>query len=233
MLSIRPFRRLWIATSLSSLGDWLSLVALSTLALTLAGKGLAAQGAAVGGVWLSSLLPALVLGPLAGAVADRMDRRLNMIIGDVVRGLLYLSIPLDLSFGFVNKLTWMYAVQFLAACASLFWTPAKDASVPNLVPPDKLEQANQYNLLTTFGTAPVAGLIFALLAKVSGALGQVSHYFNNNGQVDLALYFNALTFAVSALTIYALREIPKRNVSAHISPQFVCTPNFFSYCDKA
>jgi dTMP kinase len=217
VLSIRPFRRLWIATSLSSLGDWLSLVALSTLALTLAGKGLAAQGAAVGGVWLSSLLPALVLGPLAGAVADRMDRRLNMIIGDVVRGLLYLSIPLDLSFGFVNKLTWMYAVQFLAACASLFWTPAKDASVPNLVPPDKLEQANQYSLLTTFGTAPVAGLIFALLAKVSGALGQVSHYFNNNGQVDLALYFNALTFAVSALTIYALREIPKRNVSAHIS----------------
>ena len=217
MLSIRPFRRLWIATSLSSLGDWLSLVALSTLALTLAGKGLAAQGAAVSGVWLSSLLPALVLGPLAGAVADRMDRRLNMIIGDVVRGLLYLSIPLDLSFGFVNKLTWMYAVQFLAACASLFWTPAKDASVPNLVPPDKLEQANQYSLLTTFGTAPVAGLIFALLAKVSGALGQVSHYFSNNGQVDLALYFNALTFAVSALTIYALREIPKRNVSAHIS----------------
>ncbi|MDX6389474.1 MAG: dTMP kinase [Streptosporangiaceae bacterium] len=216
MLSIRPFRRLWIATSLSSLGDWLSLVALTSLALTLAGKGLSAQGAAVGGVWLSSLLPALVLGPLAGAAADRMDRRLNMIIGDVVRGLLYLSIPLDLSFGFVNRLTWMYAVQFLASCASLFWTPAKDASVPNLVPPDQLEQANQYSLLTTYGTAPVAGLIFALLAKVSGALGHISHYFNTN-QVDLALYFNALTFAVSALTIYWLREIPKRNVSAHIS----------------
>ena len=216
VLSIKPFRRLWIATSLSSLGDWLSLVALSTLALTLAGGGLAAQGAAVGGVWLSSLLPALILGPLAGAVADRMDRRLNMIIGDVVRGALYLSIPLNLSFGFANRLTWMYAVQFLAACASLFWTPAKDASVPNLVPPDKLEQANQYSLLTTFGTAPVAGLIFGLLAKVSAALGLISHYFNTN-QVDLALYFNALTFAVSALTIYRLREIPKRNVSAHIS----------------
>jgi dTMP kinase len=216
VLSIRPFRRLWIATSLSSLGDWLSLVALTSLALALAGKGLSAQGAAVGGVWLSSLLPALVLGPLAGAAADRMDRRLNMIIGDVVRGLLYLSIPLDLSFGFVNRLTWMYGVQFLASCASLFWTPAKDASVPNLVPPDKLEQANQYSLLTTYGTAPVAALIFALLAKVSGALGHISHYFNTN-QVDLALYFNALTFAVSALTIYWLREIPKRNVSAHIS----------------
>jgi dTMP kinase len=216
VLSIRPFRRLWIATSLSSLGDWLSLVALSSLALTLAGRGLSAQGAAVGGVWLSSLLPALVLGPLAGAAADRMDRRLNMIIGDVVRGLLYLSIPLDLSFGFVNRLTWMYAVQFLASGASLFWTPAKNASVPNLVPPDKLEQANQYSLLTTYGTAPVAGLIFALLAKVSAALGLVSHYFSTN-PTDLALYFNALTFGVSALTIYRLREIPKRSLSARIS----------------
>ena len=141
VLSIRPFRRLWIATSLSSLGDWLSLVALSTLASDLAGQGVAAQSAAVGGVWLTSLLPALLLGPLAGAVADRLDRRLNMIIGDVLRAALYLSLVLNLSLGFANELTWMYVVQFLASCASLFWTPAKDASIPNLVPPDKLEQA--------------------------------------------------------------------------------------------
>ena len=96
VLSIRPFRRLWIATSLSSLGDWLSLVALSTLASDLAGQGVAAQSAAVGGVWLTSLLPALLLGPLAGAVADRLDRRLNMIVGDVLRAALYLSLVLNL-----------------------------------------------------------------------------------------------------------------------------------------
>jgi dTMP kinase len=100
-------------------------------------------------------------------------------------------------------------VGFLASCASLFWTPAKDASIPNLVPPDKLEQANQYSLFTTFGTAPVAGLVFALLAGIGRVLG--------SDQVNLALYFNAATFAVSALTIYALREIPKRTVSAQIS----------------
>src|SRR5205823_7238061 len=121
-----------------------------------------------------------------GAVADRLDRRLNMIIGDVFRAVLYASIPLDLTFGFVNKLTWMYVVQFLASCASLFWTPAKDASVPNLVPSEKLEQANQYSLFTTFGTAPVAGLIFALLAGIGRSLG--------SDQVNLALYFNAATF---------------------------------------
>ena len=218
VLSIRPFRRLWIATSLSSLGDWLSLVALSTLASDLAGQGVAAQSAAVGGVWLTSLLPALLLGPLAGAVADRLDRRLNMIIGDVLRAALYLSLVLNLSLGFANELTWMYVVQFLASCASLFWTPAKDASVPNLVPPDKLEQANQYSLLGTFGPAPIAGLFFGLFALVSRSLGSISPYFSTDqGQVKLALYFNAATFVVSAITVYLLREIAKRQVSEHIS----------------
>jgi dTMP kinase len=209
VLSIRPFRRLWVALSLSSLGDWLSLLALTALAYQLAGHGQAAQSAAVGGVWLTSLLPALILGPLAGAVADRFDRRLNMIVGDVVRAMLYLTIPLNLSLHLVNELTWMYVVQFLASCASLFWTPAKDATVPNLVPPDRLEQANQLSLFTTYGTAPVAGLLFGLLELISRMLSATSHYFKTD-QVNLALYFNAATFVVSALTVFALREIPRR-----------------------
>jgi dTMP kinase len=209
VLSIRPFRRLWIATTLSSLGDWLSLLALTAEASILAKHGVAAQASAVGGVWLTSLLPALLLGPLAGAVADRLDRRLNMIIGDVFRGALYVSIPVNLHLGLVDKLSWIYVVQFLASCASLFWTPAKDASVPNLVPPNALEQANQYSLFSTFGTAPVAGFIFATLALAGRVLG--------SDQVNLALYFNAATFAVSAVTIYLLKELPKRHSSARIS----------------
>jgi dTMP kinase len=217
VLSITPFRRLWIALSLSSLGDWLSLLALSTLAYTL-GKGNGAY--AVSGVWLTSLLPALILGPLAGAVADKFDRRLNMIIGDVARAVLYVTIPINASVGFANQLTWLYIVQFLASCASLFWTPAKDASVPNLVPPDRLEQANQLSLFTTYGTAPVAGLLFSLLALVSTALGHISHYFSTN-QVNLALYFNALTFVVSALTIFMLRELRRRPRSAISSPSML------------
>ena len=58
VLSIRPFRRLWIATSLSSLGDWLSLLALTAEAAILAKRGIAAQTSAVSGVWLTSLLRA-------------------------------------------------------------------------------------------------------------------------------------------------------------------------------
>ena len=209
MLSIRPFRRLWVALSLSSLGDWLSLLALTALAYQLAGHGQAAQSAAVGGVWLTSLLPALILGPLAGAVADRFDRRMNMIVGDVVRAVLYLTIPLNLSLHLVNELTWMYVAQFLASCASLFWTPAKDATVPNLVPGERLEQANQLSLFTTYGTAPVAGLLFGLLELISRVLSSSEHYFRTD-QVNLSLYFNAGTFVVSALTVFALREIPRR-----------------------
>jgi dTMP kinase len=209
VLSIRPFRRLWIALSLSSLGDWLSLLALTALAYQLAGHGQAAQSLLVGSVWLTALLPALILGPLAGAVADRFDRRMNMIVGDVVRAVLYLSIPINLNLHLVNELAWMYIALFLASCASLFWTPAKDATVPNLVPPDRLEQANEYSLFTTYGTAPVAGLLFGLLALISRVLGNTSHYFRTD-QVNLALYFDVATFVVSALTIFALREIPRR-----------------------
>ena len=215
MLSITPFRRLWIALSLSSLGDWLSLLALSTLAVKLGGRSGGAF--AVSGVWLTSLLPALIFGPLAGAVADKFDRRMNMIIGDVIRAVLYVTIPINLSVGFANQLTWMYIVQFLASTASLFWTPAKDASVPNLVPPDKLEQANQLSLFTTYGTAPIAGLVFALLAFVSSALSHISHYFSTN-QVNLALYFNTVTFIVSALTIVMLRELKRRPKGAISAP---------------
>ncbi len=208
VLSIKPFRRLWIALSLSSLGDWLSIIALTALAPSLTSKGSAAE--AVGGVWLATLLPALLLGPLAGAMADRLDRRTTMIVGDVVRGLLFLSIPL-----FPN-LTWIYAAKFLAGCATLFWTPATNASVPNLVPPDKLERANQLSLLTTYGTAPVAAGLFSVLALVSKVLGSTSHFFTTNN-VDLALYFNAATYFISAVTVFMIREIAKRSVSDKIS----------------
>jgi dTMP kinase len=222
VLSIRSFRRLWIATSLSSLGDWLSLLALSTLAYGLTGKHVQATAGAiaVGGVWITSLLPYLLFGPLAGAVADRFDRRINLVVGDVVRAVLYLSIPVNLVVGFANNLTWLYIAQFLACCASLFWTPAKDASIPNLVPPEKLDQANQWSLLTTYGTAPLASLVFVAFASISKGLasGPLSFFGNPaRGQIALALYFNVATFVISAFVCYSLRDLPQSKTGDRIS----------------
>jgi dTMP kinase len=211
VLSIRPFRRLWIALSLSSLGDWLSILALIVLAPSLTSGGAVAKTSAVGLVWVVTLLPALLFGPLAGALADRLDRRMMMIVGDVIRGLLFLSIPL-----FPN-LTWILAAKFLAGIASQFWNPATSASIPNLVPKDKLERANQLSLLTTYGTAPLAAGLFSALALVSEGISRVTPLFPHASNVDLALYFNAASYGISALTVFFIREIPKRNASGKIS----------------
>ncbi len=210
VLSIKPFRRLWIALSLSSLGDWLSIVALTALAPSLTTGGTVAKSSAVGGVWLATLLPALLFGPVAGVLADRMDRRTMMVAGDVIRGVLFLSIPL------FPHLTWIYIAKFLAGVTTQFWAPAMSATVPNLVPPDKLERANQLSMLTTYGTAPLAAGLFSVLALVSEGLSRVTPLFHTSN-VYLALFFNAASYFVSALTVLALRQIPKRHASEKIS----------------
>jgi dTMP kinase len=211
VLSIRPFRALWVALSLSSLGDWLSILALTQLAANLTNaKGGLVQTSAVGGVWVVTLLPALLLGPIAGALADRFDRRVTMIVGDLVRGALFISIPL-----FPN-LTWIFVAKFLAGVASQFWNPACAATVPNLVPKEKLERANQLSTLMTYGTAPLAAGVFALLAYGASGLGHVAPVFRTNN-VDLALYFNGASYLVSALTVYFLRQIGKKSPRGEIS----------------
>jgi dTMP kinase len=209
VLSIKPFRYLWIALSLSSLGDWLSILALAALAPSLTHGGVAASSA-VGGVFLVTLLPALLLGPVAGALADRFDRRKTMIIGDLIRGALFVSIPL------FPHLTWIYVAKFLAGVASQFWNPAAAATTPNLVPKDKLERANQLSLVTTYGSAPLAAGLFSVLALVSHGLGTISPVFKTD-QANLALYFNGASYFISAVTVWFLQEISTKRERTRIS----------------
>src|SRR4051794_25242562 len=86
VLRITAFRRLWIGLGLSSLGDWLGLLALTAMASSLAANTYESQNFAIAGVLLLRVLPAVVIGPLAGYIADRLDRRLTLVVGDVVRG---------------------------------------------------------------------------------------------------------------------------------------------------
>jgi dTMP kinase len=200
-LSYPSFRRLWFALSLSSLGDWLGLLATTALSTALAGDATGRKATfAIGGVLIFRLMPAVVLGPFAGVFADRFDRRKTMVVCDCIRFALFASIPV------VRNLPYLLAASFLVEAVSLFWIPAKEASVPNLLPLAKLEAANQISLITTYGSAPVAALVFALLAVLSKTLGAGVSFFKTN-PVDLALYFDAATFLFSALTVYRLREI--------------------------
>ena len=84
------------------------------------------------------------------------------------------------------------------------------------MPKDKLERANQLSLLTTYGTAPLAAGLFSVLALVSEGISRVTPLFHASN-VDLALYFNAASYGISALTVYFIREIPKRHASGKIS----------------
>ncbi|HEY6748429.1 MAG TPA: dTMP kinase [Mycobacteriales bacterium] len=211
VLRVRDFRRLWLVMSFSSFGDWLGLLATTALAAELA-DGYAAANFALGGVLVVRLLPAVLFGPLAGAFADRFDRRKLMVVADLCRFALFLSIPL------VGVLWWLFVATFLVECVSLFWIPAKEASVPNLIRKDQLEEANQVSLVTTYGITPVAAaLAFSALALLTRLLADRFEFFVGN-RVDLALYINALTFLASALTVQRIRRISGRSVGAGGAP---------------
>ena len=215
VLAIKPFRRLWISLSLSSLGDWLGFLATTALASQLAGSYSHALYA-VAAVLFVRLLPAIFIGPIAGVWADRFNRRTTMVVTDIIRFLLFLSIPL------VPHLWWLLVASFLIECASLFWIPAKEASIPNLVPRNQLESANQLSLLTTYGFGAVAAALFAALSFVNRVLAHDLSFFRTN-PVNLALYIDAATFMVSALTIVNLHEIdsvaPARNDDGLVNEQ--------------
>jgi dTMP kinase len=200
VLAIPAFRKLWNSMLFSSLGDWLGLLATTALAAQLSGGSYATANFAIAGVFIARLLPAVFLGPIAGVIADRFDRRRLMVAVDIMRGALYISIPI------VHTYFWLYTAMILVECLTLFWSPAKEASVPNLVPREKLENANQVSLLAAYGTAPVAAILFSLLTLLSGAIAAISPLLPSNS-VDIALYFNALSFFFAAWTIRGLKEI--------------------------
>jgi dTMP kinase len=202
VLAIPAFRKLWNSMVFSSLGDWLGLLATTALAAQLSGGSYATANFAIAGVFIARLLPAVFLGPIAGVIADRFDRRKLMVTADIFRAGLYISIPI------VNTYFWLYAAMILVECLTLFWSPAKEATVPNLVGKDKLESANQASLLAAYGTAPVAAILFSLLTLFASAINSLFP-FSIGTSVDIALYANAATFAFAAFTIWGLKEIPK------------------------
>jgi dTMP kinase len=207
VLAIKPFRKLWNSMLFSSLGDWLGLLATTAMAQQLSGGDYAKANFAIAGVFIARLLPAVFLGPIAGVIADKLDRRKLMVNCDILRAALYISIPI------FNNYFWLYTAMILVECITLFWSPAKEASVPNLVPREKLEGANQVSLLAAYGTAPVAAALFTFLSLFTSAINAA--FSINVTAVDLALYANAASFAFAAFVIFNLREIPKGAAAKH------------------
>jgi dTMP kinase len=209
ILRLRAFRRLWVVLGFSSIGDWLGLMAVSTFAANLFSNS-TAQGVAFGGTIVVRLLPAFVLGPIAGVFADRFDRRRTMVICDLIRFALYVSMPIvGLFASTVVTASWIAIATFVIETCQMMWAPAKEASVPNLVPRARLEKANQLAMATTYGITPIlAGVVLAVLNWLVGALG-----FGDSGKV--ALFLDGLTFLATALMVwFGIREISGRRSEA-------------------
>ncbi|MEN3268371.1 MAG: dTMP kinase [Pseudonocardia sp.] len=214
MLAIPAFRRLWLVTSVSATCDWLSLLALSALATQLT-SGYQAQSFALGGVVATKLLPALVLGPIAGALADKFDRRRVMVVCDLLRFGLFVSIPL------IGSLWWLFAATFLIEICALFWIPSKDASVPNLLRrPDQVETANQLALVMTYGVAVItASGLFTLLSSAGSFFGGSAL-----SMVFVALVLSGVAYLIIALTVwFRIPEISGRATGSRAAAPGVLT----------
>jgi dTMP kinase len=206
-LRSRPARRLWFTIGLSSLGDWLGLLAVSLFVfghLT----GSFAQGAGFAAVLVLKLLPALVLLPVAGALADKLDRRLTLAICDAARFVLFLSIPLVGLAGPIPAVVWALVATFLIETLRLIRVAAEDAALANLAPGPGAGQLSQ---VIAYGVTPV------LAALVLGAVERGIRGLVNERTagllvqpVDVALYLTALIFLATAIVSYLSPETAGR-----------------------
>lgn len=197
----RAFAKLWLAQVVSATGDWLGLLAITALAANVGGGN---AGTSIGLVLAARLIPGFFLATLAGVLVDRWNRRRVMIVCDIGRAAVMVSLP------FVDSLFGLVIASLLMEGFTMLWSPAKEATVPNLVPREYLTTANSLSLAAAYGTFPLGAALFAGLAKVAEWLsdqGWVETLKLN--QEGLAFYFDALTFLVTAgLIIWA--RIPVR-----------------------
>lgn len=195
------FFRLWLAQVVSATGDWLGLIAITALA---ARVGAGSAGVAIGVVLAARIGPGFFLGPVAGVFADRWNRKRLMVTCDLGRAAVLALLP------FVDSVWGLVLASLALEVFTLLWTPAKEASVPNLVPPDRLASANSLSIVAAYGTFPVAAALFAGLSWVADRLSDVSALdalrLNQEG---LAFYVDSLTFVLAALLISTLPLTPR------------------------
>lgn len=179
------YGKLWTASTVSNLGDGVTLVAGPLLAASLTRDPLL-----VAGTVFAQRLPWLLFSPVSGALVDRLDRRRVMVGADLFRsaavGFLGLAVALDSA-----GIPLMYAAFFLLGTAETFFDNAAVALLPAVVGKEDLERANgrlsgARIVANELAAPPLGGFLFAAAAAVPFAL-------------------NAGTFAAAAALVLAMR----------------------------
>jgi MFS family permease len=172
------YRKLWLGQTVSVVGDKLQQIAMAMLVYQRTGSML--QMGVMLGV---TALPAVLFGLPAGVVGDWADRRLTMIVADLLRAALVLAVPFVAGI----DIRAAYVMAFLVSTASLFFDPARLALMPELLPEDQLLAANSLDQMSLSGAELLglaAGAAVVALVGVTGAFA-----------------IDAATFVVSAVAV--------------------------------
>jgi len=175
----RNFRLLFIGQTISQLGDWFNAVAIFALLLDLTGSA-----TAVAWMMIVQFLPVAIVGPIAGVVVDRVDRRRLMIVTDLLRGVLILLLLL------IHRpdQVWIaYVVMAFIVGAQAFFEPARTATIPNITSPEELLPANALSSATWSAMLALGASIGGLVTAVAGR--------------NIAFAINAASFFASAFFI--------------------------------
>jgi MFS family permease len=201
LLSVRHFRNLWLGQAISRIGD-----AFYFIGPMFVVKRLFNDDAMVGFVGAVEALPFLLFGTIAGAIADRFDRKKIMLISDLLSVLILLVYLLFL-IPYQDMLPrWpFYVVGFLLATVRVFFFPAKNASVPRLLPEEKLMGGNALNATTEQFAWLVGIMLTAAIGVLADVIGVVQY-------LKVMVLVNGLSFLGSAYYIYLLPSIePERD----------------------
>ena len=188
------FLRLWIAQVVSSFGDWIGLLATIEVARRIGGDQ---PGSAIALVVTARVLPGFFLASAGGIIVDRFNRKRLLVICDIVRASVLLTIP------FIDRV-WLLVLASLALeLATSLWSPAKEAIVPNIVPDRHLTAANSLGLIAAYGTFLPGAFAFAGMAKLGELFG-----WTDIGQVEMSLVLDSATFLIAAAIIATLPLSP-------------------------
>jgi MFS family permease len=187
-LGSRDFALLFSGQLAAGIGNGAVQLALPWLVLQLTGSAFQ-----LGLAYFWQFLPMLLFGLLGGVFVDRWDRRLTIVVVDLIRALAFFSVAAIYYLGGLT-VEHIYAVIFLESSLANFFNPARAALMPNLVSQENLRPANSLMEITRsigFLIAPPAG---GLLVSVLG---------------PAALFLiDGTTFAISAITVFLIRWRP-------------------------
>jgi MFS transporter, NRE family, putaive nickel resistance protein len=178
----RDFRRLFAAQVTSLVGSGVTSVALAAFAYRLAGRN---ATAVVGTALALRILAFVTLSPIAGVLADRVDRKRMLVAADVLRVVLLGAFP------FITAVWQIYVLIFAINAVTAFFSPTFEASIPELVGERLYTRAVALSRVATdlesIGGPLVAGVLIALVG------------------VRWTFWFDALTYVASALLVWRSR----------------------------